>query len=314
MKIKPRYLDLTLEAILFVLASFSMFSFVASLFNFVGSTVSPLPRMMPYYLSVLTLFYLLFVVHLLLFPKTEAKFRLTLQVNGLLLALLGLTSALLILIKVVGAEYSSFIMGGPSPLFPLDYFLLDLAILALGIVFAFRGFRYRTNPARLYFPSESGWVRRIFASLFWGLFVLIALYLSGAFLLEIAIANYGSATGWCMLPLWLLMGMPAAYLFYHDFFYKNGEEKTLSQKKLIALLVLGIALLLEICFLLALLLERNFIVEDATALFLLDFMKSWDAAPYLVSLMAVLPPFIAYLSFVFESNKKSKSLQKTSEK
>jgi len=313
MKIKTRYLSLVLEVVLYILASFSVFSFIASFGNQLGSTISSLARMAPFYLSVIILVYCLFVVHLLLFPKDEAKFRLSLKVNGILLAVLAFFTGVLILIKVISKEYQNFLIPGPSPLFPLDYFLLDLLLSALGIYLAFKGFRYQSKPERQYFPYEHGLTRKVFASIFRGLYVFVSLYLTGAFLLEIGIANYGSSTWWCMMGLWLLLGIPAAYLFYHDFFWMGAKEISLEKKKMIALFVLGGALFLDAYFLLALLIKRNFIVEDATALFIVDFMKSWNAVPYVVSLMAVLPPFVAYLFFLKEGKQKQKSLQKDPE-
>lgn len=314
MKNKTRYLALTVEAIVYLLASLSMFALVASVGNVIGSTISALPRMAPYYLSVTVLIYLLFILHFLLFPKNERLFRLSLKVNGIVLAALSFIAALLILIKVISKEYQSFLIAAPSSLFPLDYFLLDLVLTATGVFFVLKGFRYQAKPDRLYFPYEHGVVRRVFATIFRGLFVLLSLYLSGSFIMVIGIANYGSSTWWCMLSLWFLLGVPAGYLFYHDFFFKNGKEKSLEQKKMIALFTLGGALFLDAFFLLALLLNRNFIVEDATALFVLDFMKSVNATPYFVSLMAILPPFITYLSLLIEGRRESKSLQKAPEK
>src|SRR5574344_2121728 len=81
----------------------------------------------------------------------------------------------------------------------------------------------------------------------------------------------------------------------HDFFYKKPEGHSNEENRKIALIVLGGGLLLTCYFLLALLLRRNFIVEDATSLFLFDYMKSWNAAPYIVSLMANVPPLVAWL-------------------
>lgn len=314
MNSKTRYLALAIEAIVYLLASLSLFTLVASMGNAIGSTVSVFPRMAPYYLSVIVLIYLLFILHSLLFPKNERLFRLSLKANGIVLAALSFIAALSILIKVISKEYQSFLIVGPSPLFPLDYFLLDLALTAVGVLFALKGFRYQSNSGRLDFPYEHGLIRRIFATVFRGLFILLSLYLSGSFIMVIGIANYGSSTWWCMLSLWLLLGVPAGYLFYHDFFFKNGKKKSLEQKKMIALFTLGGALFLDAFFLFALLLNRNFIVEDATALFVLDFMKSVNAAPYLVSLMAILPPFIAYLTLLIEGKGKAKSLQKAPEK
>lgn len=59
MNSKTRYLALAIEAIVYLLASLSLFTLVASMGNAIGSTVSVFPRMAPYYLSVTVLTYLL---------------------------------------------------------------------------------------------------------------------------------------------------------------------------------------------------------------------------------------------------------------
>jgi hypothetical protein len=314
MKINRRYCLLSLEGLWFILCSFLMFTLIASVGNLIGATNSPLARMLPYYLSVFLAVYLLFVGHLVLFPKNENRLKLTLKINGIILTVLGFLTAVLFVVYVVKGTYSSFVMGGVSPLFPLDLFLLDLLVMAAGIYFVIKAFRFKAASIPLYFPYEHGLVRLIFASFFRGLYVLFALYLTGAFLMDIGIANYGSPTAWCMVGLWLLLGVPAALLFYHDFFYKNGTSKTPETTLRIALAFLIGVLVLEFYFLLCLLIKPNFIVEDATALFLLDYMKSWNAAPYIVSLMAILPPLVAALSSLpSHKDKSEKPLQKATE-
>lgn len=295
MKLNKRYLALAFEALLFLLASLATFTCVASLANVVGSTDMPIKRMGPYYLSVLALIYSVFLIHLVLFPKSEAKLKLTLKVSSIVMAALAFLSALLIVINLASHEYSSFVSGVVTPLFPLDSFLWDLGLIALGVYLAIKGFRFSSKTTRVYYPYSHGMVRKIFGSFFRGFYLLIALYLTGAALTFIFIANYGSATWWAMLGLWLLMLVPCATLIYHDFFYKKPEGHSNEENRKIALIVLGGGLLLTFYFLLALLLRRNFIVEDATSLFLFDYMKSWNAAPYIVSLMANVPPLVAWL-------------------
>ncbi len=295
MKLTQRTLNLILEALLFVICSFVLFTLVSSVGNAIGSTDSPIKRMLPYYLSSFSAIYLLFVSHLVLFPRDEKKLILTLKVNGVILAVLSFFSALLFIVYVANKTYSSFIMGMLTSLFPLDYFLLDLLILGVGIAFAYRGFRFPKGE-RVYFPYEHGLTRKIFASIFRSLYVLFALYFFGAFLMSIAIANYGSPTWWCMLALWLLMGIPAGVLFYHDFFYKTAVKKTPEQSLKISFYVLIGSAVFVFYFLIALLVKKNFIVEDATALFTIDFMKSWNLVPFAVSFSVILPPAIAYLT------------------
>lgn len=313
MKFSKRLSLLVFEAILFVIASLAVFTCVASLANAIGSTNSQLSRMGPYYLSVAALVYSLFILHLSLFPKNEAKLKLTLKVNGIALSGIALLAAVLILVKVATKEYSSMIAGVLSPLFPLDAFLWDFGLFLLGGFIAYKGFRYKGDPERIFYPYEHGLVRQILGSFFRGLYLVIALYLTGAAIMEVGIANYGSPTWWCMIGLWLLMLVPSALLFYHEFFYKKAEGRSALANRKISLIILSGTLFLTIYFLIALLIKRNFIVEDATALFLLDYMKSWNAVPYVVSLMANLPPLVAFLFTLKKGQEKEKSPQKPAE-
>jgi hypothetical protein len=304
MKINKRYVLLGLETALFILTSLVMTNFVASVTNFVGSTDNVLKRMLPYYVSVVSLIYLLFVTHLAIFPKSEKKLKLTYKVNGLVLSVIALAGAILILTRVIDGEYSSFVSGVITPLFPLDAFLWDLVIVGIGIYLAIKGFRFKPDPNQPYFPYEHGLARKIFGSFFRGLYTLVALYFTGAFLVYIFIANYGSSTWFAMLSLWLLLSVPGGLLFYHDWFYKKSQPRDKSEQKKISLVALAIAGGMVLVFVICLLVKRNFIVEDATALFLIDYMKSWNLVPYLASLMALLPPLVAFLSTI---GKKSQS-------
>jgi len=314
MKLTQRTLFLILEALLFVICSAVFFTFISSVGNLIGASDSPLKRMLPYYLSVVGAIYLLFVSHIALFPTNEKKLQKTLKINGIILAAWGLLSAVLIVIYVVNHTYSSFIMGMVSSLFPLDYFLLDLLVMAVGAFFAYQGFRFPKGAERTYFPYEHSLTRKIFASIFRPLYVLVALYFTGAFFFCVGIANYGSSTWWCMLSLWLLMGVPGATLFYHEFFYKNGKDHPREQSLKIALCALLGSAFFVFYFLIAILVKRNFIVEDATALFTIDFMKSWNLVPFAATFEAILPPAIAYLSLFISIRKGKKPTNVAAEK
>jgi len=286
---------LILEALLFIAVSLLFVTFVSSLGNFIGSVTDVTVLMAPYWLSVVIAIYFLFVCHLVLFPENEKKLLLTYKVNGIILAALSFLDALLFVIWVATGKYHGLVAGNVTALFPLDLLLLMLAILGFAVYFILRGFRKIPLGARRYYPYRYGLARKIVGSFFRGFWTLIALYFTGCFFLYIFIANYGSPTWWCSLFLWLLLGVPGGLLAVREFIFRD-QERTREGNLRTSAICLLVTSSLTLLFLIALLVERNFLVEDATALFIIDFMKSWNLAPYLLTLAANLPPLVALLS------------------
>ncbi|MCI2069425.1 MAG: hypothetical protein LKJ88_07680 [Bacilli bacterium] len=304
MKITKHLVLLILESLLYILFSVITVTALGSFNNFLGSTDSVLKRMLPFYLSVISLFYLLIVLHLIIFPKDSQKLKLTYKINGIILAGLSFFAVLMTIINLIDKTYASLVSGVLSSLFPLDYLLLDLAILGASIYLTLTGFRYKEDPQQVYYPFQGGKVKKVFSSFFLGLFFLLSSYLTGAFLSEIFIANYGSSTWFNMFILWLLLGVPGFFFFYHEWFFMPKAFLNKEAKKKVSLILLIIGCVLSLSFIIALLVKPNFIVEDATALFPIDYMKSWNLAPYLLSLMAILPPFCFFLTTLKKEEKK----------
>lgn len=296
MKINIKRLTLLiLEALLFIAVSLLFVTFVSSLGNFIGSVTDVTVLMAPYWLSVVIAIYFLFVTHLVLFPENEKKLLLTYKVNGIILAALSFLDALLFVIWVATGKYHGLVAGNVTALFPLDLLLLMLVILGCAVYFILRGFRRIPLGERRYFPYRYGLARKVVGSFFRGFWTLIALYFTGCFFLYIFIANYGSPTWWCSLFLWLLLGVPGGLLGVREFLFRE-QERTREQNLRTSAICLLVTSSLTFLFLVALLVERNFLVEDATALFIIDFMKSWNLAPYLLTLTANLPPLVALLT------------------
>lgn len=285
---------LILEALLFLAVSLLLVTFVSSLGNWIGSVVDVKVLMAPYWLSVAIAVYFLFVCHLILFPENEKKLLLTYRVNGIFLAVLSFTDALLFVIWVATGKYHGLVAGNVTDLFPLDLLLLMLTILGFAIYFIIRGFQKKPLGERRYYPYSYGLARKIVGSFFRGFWTLIALYFTGCFFLFTFIANYGSSTWWCSLFLWLLLGVPGGLLVVREFFFRD-QERSREQNLRVSAICLLVNSSLTLLFFVALLIERNFIVEDATALFIIDFMKSWNLAPYLLALIANLPPLVALI-------------------
>lgn len=286
---------LAVEAIVFVLASWVFFTFVSSVFNAVGSAIDVKPLMLPYWLSVVVLIYFLVAYHLYLFPESEAKLLKTLRVNGIVLGALSFIAALLLIVYVAIGRYNSLVAGNVTPLFPLDFIIFDLAIAGLSVWAAIAGFKNKTPAETVYFPYKYGKVRKVVSSVFRGLWLPFALYFTACFVLNIFIGNYGSSSWWAMLFLWILCGVPAGLAAFREWFYRGKAHSLLEERKT-ALVCLIVALSSALLMFIGLAVVPNFIVENATGLFLLDYMKSWNAAPYLSTLTAVVPPLVAFIS------------------
>jgi hypothetical protein len=302
--IKRRIL-LILEALLFAFVSWVFFTFISSVFNAVGSALDVKPTMLPYWLSAIILIYFLFVYHLILFPKNEKKLLLTYKINGIVLASLSLVAALLIIVWVAKGTYAGIVAGVVTPLFPLDFLLSDFIMCGLGIYFAFFLARKKPSEETRYYPYAYGKVRQVFSSIFRGLYVLFALYFTASFIISIFIAKYSVPTGWELLLIWFLMGVPAGLLAYHDWFYMD-EVHTREGDLRRSLIALIVSASLVLVMLIGILSIPNFIVENATGLFMLDYMKSWNAAPYLMGLSALVPPTVSLVSTLFSKKESPK--------
>jgi hypothetical protein len=310
MKIAAKTLTLRiLEAVSFIVAGLAFFTLVSSLGNWIGSSVDVKSLMAPYWLSVVLLIYFVFAFHLVLFPESERKLALTRKVNGVILAAFSFVAALLIIVYVATGRYGGIVEGLVTPLFPLDFLISDLLLCAIGVYWAIRGSKGKVSPEVRYYPYRYGKARKVVSSVFRGLWTLFALYFTAGFLLFIFIANYGSPSWWSGLFMWILMGVPSGLLVYREFFYRDEVHTAAGDVRRSAVCLMA-ACLATLLFLVALLVNRNFIVEDATGLFFLDFTKSWNAAPYFMSLTALLPPLVAFIDSLIKAKKgKEKSPQ-----
>jgi hypothetical protein len=108
-----------------------------------------------------------------------------------------------------------------------------------------------------------------------------------------------------LLLIWFLMGVPAGLLAYHDWFYMD-EVHTREGDLRRSLIALIVSASLVLVMLIGILSIPNFIVENATGLFMLDYMKSWNAAPYLMGLSALVPPTVSLVSTLFSKKESPK--------
>lgn len=271
-----------IEPILFVLAGLAFFYFVYALAAD-GQDFSHLGKMLPFYLALLSPTYVLFLVHLFLYPRNAAALKKTYFGNGIALVALALIGLVMIIVLLANGTYHGLVQGWLTPLFPLDALLILLADGVLGgfLFYRARGFK---DEGYLYFPYRHGRARRILSSIFRPIYVLASEYVSGAFLFGFGIANYSSPTFGYMIPVYLLMLLSPLALAYYEFFYKPKQGKFTCpcvQRKG-AIVLLSSTLILGILWLLFSQINPNFFVDNATGYFPIDFMMSINAAPIVI--------------------------------
>jgi hypothetical protein len=300
--LSSKHLSQILEGVYFVLASllafYGLYILTADLQDF-----SHTFKMLPLYLCFLEAIYLLFILHLLFHPLSFKKLKKTYCVNGLVLAGLSFLSALLFLVAILMGKIHGFVQGVISPLYPLDFILLDLFFIALGIFFFLKGRKLR-DEGIVYETYSHGKVAKGFLSFFRSVYVLIALYCLGAFLWGLGMAAYGSDYQGYLLVVYLLMLLPSAFLAYYEFYYRERKTSLSPKKKKIsAFVALGVSAFLSILFFIFLALHPDLLIEDMTAYFPLDFQGSVSIAPFLLTLSSLAVSAVA----LFESYRKEKA-------
>jgi hypothetical protein len=282
---KQRTFLKSLELLLYFYASLCFFYFVY-VFASDMQDLSHLNKMMPVYIGLLTPVYLLFILHLILYPVNYKRLRLTYLVNGTALAAISLLNIILIIKFVSSGVYSSFRQGGITSLFPLDFFLLSFLYVGLGVCLALWGYRLQDTP-REYVGPASSLAMKILSSLFRPIYVIFSLYVCGAFLFGFALANYGSSNFLLMTPAYLLMLLSPAGLLYYEWFYREKDAAFKSDKKKrlwSASIYGGCALLFSILYFLFLLIDPNYMADNAQPYFALEFMGSLNMAPIVLML------------------------------
>jgi hypothetical protein len=277
-----------LEGILFIFASLCFFYFFYILVCDING-FKHLYRIIPMVLTLILPVYLLFIVHLLLYPINYKKYRSTLIVNGYILGYLSLILVILIPTYVGLDIYHGFVQGVITPLFPLDFFILALLLLALSIYFLIKGYKLQESDKITYYPYSHSKTRKVFDSIFRSFYAIIALYLTGALILGItSMINYGGNHQANVLPLYFLIVVQDIILAYYEYFYKENKDKA-KQHKIVTLSILGTTAILSTALLIVFINDPYVLVYECTAFFPADFMGSLNLAPYLVSF----PPLIA---------------------
>lgn len=281
-----------LEVLLFLFASimfFRGFAFFASdLDKFYNQG-----RIFPIELACFTPIYLLFVLHLIIYPENEKRYRLTTLVNGIISVCLGL---FIIIITSVYWGKGIYFFGDKnfSALFPVELYLIALlSILFGGSLLSL----WKRKDVRDYYPYEGKMIHKVFGSIFRPFYVLVSLYFFGGFInCLISDSFYPSSLPY--FPVYILIVWNALILFFYEFFVRNHGEFSFQMNKKVKIIVaschLGLVSILTIAIYSLLAYNPYFVIENFQVLLPLDFMGSLTLFLYLISI-----PSFGYALYFF---------------
>lgn len=294
------------ETICYFVAAWAMFVLVNGLVSSYASGFKNLASQWPYFLSLANSIYLLFALHLSAHPQNEKKRHLTLLVNGAILTLSSFLAILVIGINENIGVYSSFILGGMSPLYPLDGYLIGFLTLFVGTSMYFYEHLWAKRPkAVLFVTFEGGKTKKVVASIFRSVFALIALYFMGA--LDMAPATFDPSfehfAGMIGFYLWMLL--PSVMLAFYEWGYKDVPDATKKSKRLywLSIVFLLSSLTLTGYYALAAHLDPQFLIQGGTALLPIDFMKSILLGPILLTVSSLSAPLVAFFYYLRHGTK-----------
>lgn len=282
-----------IESILYVFASLAFFygfyMFLACVKSF---TSIQFGFLFPPLLSLALPMYALFIYHLGMYPISFKKAKLTYRVNGYVFAALSLLSLIMISAYLANGTYHGIVQGGQTPLFPLDFLLLDILGILTGAFFVYESYRLQEDKL-LYFPYSHKTVRKVFASIGRPLYVLFSAYSLGAFLFGFGMAHYSSPTFMLMIPVYALMLFSNVLLGYYEWGYnvKDPFKENPRKSVLFCWICLGITLFFSLLWLIFSFVDKAFLIENGAAYFPADFQGSMNLAPFVVAF----PPFLASL-------------------
>ncbi len=278
------------EVLLFIFASigfFYGFYILAADFQDFSHLAKIVPAILAYWLPT----YVLIVLHLIIHPASFKKLQRTYKINGIVLGLIGFGGAILVPAYVLLDIYHGFFQGFISPLFPFDILIIYIITFLLGAFLAHHGFKLKENPEERYIKPKKGIIRKIIFSIIKPLYLLLALYNFGAFLVGFDFSNYGSPTFGFMIPFYFLMFIEGALFLYAEICGDSEYDQKMSKKtnKIIAWSIFGSIILLAALAFAFFLFEPDYLIENAIAYYPLDFMGSFNIAP----IITIVPPLLA---------------------
>mgnify|MGYP007081723443 FL=1 len=281
-----------LEALLFLFASvmfFRGFAFFASdLDKFYNQG-----RIFPIELAYFTPVYLLFVLHLIIYPESEKRYRLTTLVNGIIALCIG------VFITIITSVYWAkgiYFFGDEnfSALFPIELYLLALLSILFGGSLLYL---WKKKDIRECFPYSGKRIRKILGSIFRPFYVLVALYFFGG-LINCLINDCFYSSSLAYFPVYVLIVWNALVLLFYEFIVRNHGEIPFQLNKKAKIIVasshFAFVSILTIAIYSLLAYNPYFVIENFQILLPLDFMGSLTLFLYLISI-----PSFGYALYFF---------------
>jgi hypothetical protein len=279
-----------MEIILSVIAGICMY-FSTYLVGTVLGDTSTLYKMFPAVITYLLPVYLLFVLHLIMFPKNPKKLHSTIKVNGLVMGSLSFVSLVLVVVYLIKGVYFSLVEGSVTALYPLDLILIDLLVMALGI-WLLLSERKMHDEDFLYFAPRGKLAYSIINSIVKSFVSLVSLYFMGAFILSFGNMNYGSSTAPLMIPFYVLFFLMSLPLLADNYLFRNDDVLGVMKKKWASILS-GIIVIDLLALIICWVKVPSLLAYEAQPIFFPDFMLEKFFAPYFIFIPALIE--IAYL-------------------
>ena len=245
--------------------------------------------------------YFFFVLHLFTHPVNEVKRIQTATVNGTLLVLFAFLDILLITIFRLNGTYSSLLIGGLAPLFPLEAYLGSFLILILGTALYFYGAHLKKHPhPYVYNPHEwKNKKQKVLTSIARPLFALIALYYLGAVLVSPWLMSFSSEHAFGLISFILLMLLPSAMVGVYNWNYLDKEP--LPQRQRLyknSLILTSFALLLALLYWFSQALDPLFLIDGMAYALPVDLFTRIKWSPYLLILTSLSASLISFLHYL----------------
>lgn len=280
-----------MEIILFVIASICMYFATYMVGTFLGDT-SVIYKMFPAAITYLLPVYLLFVLHLIMFPKNSKKLHSTIKVNGLVMASLSFVSLVLVVVYLAKGVYFSLVEGSVTALYPLDLIIIDLLVMALGI-WLLLSERKMHDEDFIFYPARGKLAYSIINSIVKGFISIVVLYFFGAFIMSFGSINYGSATAPLMIPFYILFFLMALPLLFDNYFFRNNEGVQLVNTKKWSIVLSSVIVADLIALIACWVTCPSLLAYEAQPIFFPDFMLEKFFAPYFIFAPSLIE--VAYL-------------------
>ena len=261
----------------------------------------------PMFLSCFMLTYLLFAYYFLTHQPNEEKRAKTLKVNGLGFIIGGGLLLVLIIVNLILGNYE---FGYNSLIFPVDIILMDVVMLALGILITVKkAWVLEKIPVICREYSKPKWLV-IVGRILGFLYVWIAEYFFAALLMAPTYIDFSTPSFGHTIPLYVLMLFMSLVLFWKEFYLAYNKEKEIDKgvAKGITIASLGFATIIGIgVFVTDLLIGHTYYISHNLQCILpIDYMISKNVGP---RLLALCPLIALWFNFIVSITMMAKAKQ-----